>query len=270
MTAPNYNEWEVKSLQARYNAMLGITLDIEQAEKVFLFEKEKNSGSSKYFFSAWEELDYEQVIFQEILTPLQFEHYKSEKKLQLKQIEESLSENDKQYLPQLNAAQERLVYYKEILIPALHKNLRLCNPTQFYYIEKVNFLKSEYRKYLTDAKKQILVEHFRHYKTFQPILLKLSLLEHEQICLYPDYFAFKATMDTPTRAVADYLLEKLSRVADSLSEKLKETMAGLKEFNTHNTAKHLCEIRGWHTMPPVNDKTEELMFTILFDPEKYI
>ena len=85
----------------------------------------------------------------------------SERPIQLKQIEESLIENDKQYLPQLNAAEERLDYYKNILVPSLHKDLKLFYTVFNSEKEKVDFLKSEYKKYLSDAKKQILVDHFR-------------------------------------------------------------------------------------------------------------
>jgi hypothetical protein len=159
---------------------------------------------------------------------------------------------------------------KIIFIPSLRKELftfyNAFNPER----EKVNFLKSEYKIFLTDEKKQILVNHFRHSKTLQPTILKLSLLRHEQICLVPDYFAFKRTFDTATKAVANFLLEKLLRISDNLSDALKQAMNELKEFDTKNTAKHMGEVRGWHVPLPVNDKTEELMFVLLLDPEKYI
>ena len=247
-----------------------IELTKEQAKKVLLYEQEKNSGSSKNFFSTWEELDYEEVKFKEILTSVQFESYMSERADQLKRIEESLIEHDKQYLPQLNAAEERLDYYKNILIPSLRKSLMLFYAVFNSEKEKVDFLKSEYKKYLADAKKQILVDHFRHCKTFQPIVLRLSLLRHEQMCLFPDYFSFKGAMDIATKSVADYLLEKITRISDNIIDALKQTMDELREFNTNNTAKYIGEIRGWHTTLQINNKTEELMFAVLLDPEKYI
>jgi hypothetical protein len=270
MTALHDNEWEIEALQTRYKAMNGIELTKDQAERVFVYEQEKNSGSSKYFFSTWEELDYEEVKFKEILTSSQFESYMSERPGYLKQIEESLIENDKQYVPQLNATKESLVYYKDILIPSLRKNLMVFSTVFNSEKEKVDFLKSEYKKFLTDAKKQILVEHFRHSKTFQPMLLQLSLLRHEEICLFPDYFSFKGSFDTPTKAVSDFLLEKLSRISENLADALKQTMDELREFNAANTAKHIGELSGWHTTLPANNKTEELMFAVLLDPEKYI
>src|SRR5687768_7250904 len=98
MTALHDNQWEIQALQTRYKAINGIDLTKDQAEKIFVYEQEKNSGSSKYFFSTWEELDYEEVTFKEILTSSQFERYMSKRPSQLKQIEESLIENDKQYL----------------------------------------------------------------------------------------------------------------------------------------------------------------------------
>ena len=270
MTVPHDNEWEIKALQTRYKAMNGIELNKDQAEKMLMYEEEKNSDSSKYFFSTWEELDYDEVKFKEILTSAQFESYMSERPDQLKRIEESLIENDKQYLPQLNAAEERLTYYKNILVPSLLKNLMVFSITFNSEREKVDFLKSEYKKYLTNAKKQILVDHFRHYKTLQPILLRLSLLRYEEMCLFPDYFSFKGTMDIATKTAADFLLEKLSRISENLSGALKQTMDKLREFNTNNNAKYIGEVRGWHTTVPINSKTEELMFAVLIDPEKYI
>ncbi len=269
MTALQNDEWEIQALQTRYKAMNDIELTKDQAEKVLVYEQEKNSGSSKYFFSIWEELDYEEVNFKEILTPSQFESYMSERINQLKRIEESLIENDKQYLPQLNAAVEILDYYKNILVPSLSKNLMLIYSFFNSEKEKVDFLKSEYKKYLADTKKKILVEHFRHSKTFQPIVLKLNLLRHEQMCLLPDYLSFKGTMDAATKAVADYLLEKQMRISDKLSEALKQTMDELREFNKNITAKHIGEIRGWHITLAANNKTEEQMFAVLIDPEKY-
>ncbi len=270
MAALHDNEWEIEALQTRYKAMNGIELTNDQAEKVFLYEQEKNSGSSKYFFSTWEELDYDEVKFKEILTSSQFESYISERPKQLKQIEESLIENDKQYLPQLNASEERLDYYKNILVPSLRKNLMLVYTVFNSEREKVDFLKSEYKKYLADAKKQILVDHFRHSKTFQPIVLKLNLLRHEQMCLLPDYLSFKGTMDIATKSVADFLLKKVTRISENLSDAIKQTMDELKVFNANNTTKHIGEVQAWHTTIHIDNEKEELMFVVLFDPEKYI
>lgn len=263
------NDWEVKSLQSRYKETMSIELTDTQAEKVLLYEEEKGSGSSSYFFSAWEELDYEQDTFQKILTPAQFENYLSGKPGRLKQIEESLIDHDQQYLPQLNAADDRIAYYQETLIPALRKDLQLFSSIFSYEREKVDFLKSEYKKYLADSKKRMLVKHYRHNRTFQPTVLKVSLLLHKQACLYPDYFAFKSTMAVPTKAVADYLFERLLRIAENLQDALKDTIDKFKDFNTSNTAKHLGELKGWHAVLPANNSMEGLMFTILFDPEKY-
>lgn len=264
------NDWEITSLQSRYKETMEIELTDNQAEKILLYEEEKKSGSHTHFFSAWEELDYEQDKFQEILTPAQFEKYLSGKPGRLKQIEESLIDHDQQYLPQLSAMEDRVLYCQETLIPALRKDLQLFSSIFNYEREKVDFLKSEYKKYLVDSKKRILVQHYRHNRTFQPTVLKVSLLLHKQACLYPDYFAFKSKMDVPTKAVADYLFERLSRIAENLQEALKDTRDKFKDFNASNTAKHLGELKGWHVFYGANNSTEELMFTILFDPEKYL
>ncbi|SEM00737.1 hypothetical protein SAMN04488505_103117 [Chitinophaga rupis] len=262
------NDWEIRSLQSQYKETMGIELTGHQAEKILLYEAEKSAGTSS-FFSAWEELDYEQDQFQEILTPAQFEDYLSGKPARIKQIEESLIEHDKQYLPQLSAAEDRIVYYQETLIPALQKNLMLFSPVFYSVQEKIDFLKSEYKKHLAYSKKRMLVKHYRHSRTFQPTVLKIALLQHKQACLCPDYFSFKSKMDVPTKAVADYLLERLSAISENLLDALKDTLDQLKDFNTRNTAKHLGELRGWHTTLTIPNNIEELMLTILFDPGKY-
>lgn len=269
MTALHDNEWEIEALQTRYKAMNGIELTKDQAEKVFIYEQEKNAGSSKYYFSTWEELDYEEVKFKEILTSSQFQSYISKRPSQLKQIEKSLIENDKQYLSQLIAAEKKLDYYKNILVPSLRKDLRLFYTAFDSEREKVDFLKSEYKKYLMNAKKQILVDHFRQSKTFQPIVLKLNLLRHEEKCLLPDYLAFKGTFDKPTKAVADFLLEKVLRISKNLSDAMKQTMNDLELFNINNTEKYIDELKGWHTTVNIDNENEELMFVVLFDTEKY-
>jgi phage host-nuclease inhibitor protein Gam len=90
------------------------------------------------------------------------------------------------------------------------------------------------------------------------------------MCLFPDFFSFKATMDYGTKSIADYLQEKINRISEKLSEALKQTMDELREFNKNNTAKFIGEVKGWHTTLAANNKIEELMFTILIDREKYI
>lgn len=265
-----YDESQIRFLQTQYKGTMGIELTDQQAEKVLSYEAEKSSGSSSYFFSAWEELDYEQDKFQEILTPAQFADYLSGKPARIKQIEKSLIDNDQQYLSQLNAVEERMIYYQETLIPALRNDLRVYCSNFLYGKEKVDFLRSEFKKYLADSKRRMLVEHYRHNKTFQPTVLKVSLLLHKQACLYPDYFSFKATMDAPTKAVADYLFERLLRIAEELQNALKDTMDKLKDFSTSNFVKHFGEPQGWHAFYGANNSKEELMFTILFDPDKYL
>jgi hypothetical protein len=132
--------------------------------------------------------------------------------------------------------------------------------------EKVEYLKSEYKKYLDGQKKFILIEHFRHSKTLQPQLLQLSLVNHKLSCLLPDY-SFWVSLEAPTRVIADYLEAKIKRGASMITEDLKDTLQALEEFKKDNTAKHLGEIRGWHMT--VANEEYNLMFLLLLDREKY-
>ena len=260
----NNNEQLIEAVENRYKGTHDIELTKEQAQQIVLYEEDKDFGSGKYFFSQWEELDYDEVMLKKILIPLQFESYMTERPRLLKQIEESLIENDKRYLPQLNAAEERFEYYKNSLVPSLRKNLMYSFSFFNHEREKVDFLKSEYKKYLVDVKKQILVEHFRHSKTFKPIVLRLNILRYEQMLLLPDYSSFRGAMDVPTKAVADFLFEKLLRISDHFADAIKQTKDDLQVFNTNNNAKHIGEVKGWHTTI-IRDEKEELMFVLLFE-----
>lgn len=262
-------EWEINDLQNRYKATYDFEVDTKQAEQILKYEQEKSSGSYKYFFSDWEALDFEQTTFQDILTTAQFKKYLSERPIIEKQIEKSLIEQDQQYVPQLKAAEERLIYYKKTLIPKLRKESIMLSGIFSFESDKVNFLKAAYKSYLTDAKKQSLTQHFRVSRTFQPTMLKLHLLLHEEKCWLPNYISFKATMDIATKTVANYIEEKISSIPENQLNSIKETIESLKEFNVKNTAKHLGESRGWHISIRSNEK-ESLMFMILLHPEMYI
>lgn len=260
------NERKIEVLKVRY-ALDHIDLNPEQAEKIFLFEIEKRSGPHKYFFSIWEEMDFEQATFQTILNEIQFKIYLSNKESWLKQIEKNLIENDNQYLRQLNAAKEKLIYYNKTFIPDLRKYCMPLNLICKIEKEKIGLLKSEYEKYLIDEKKNILIEHFRHSKTFQPIILELSLIRHDFNRLFPDYHSFKTQMDNPTKIIADYLEGRLANISEEIYNSLKNTILKLKEFNKSNTAKNIGEVKGWHLTIKNKEmsKSEEIMFAVLLD-----
>lgn len=61
MTPEDY-KWNINLVKDRNYAL---NLTFEQAEEVFKFEQSKSSYSEKFYFSTWEELDYELSTFYE-------------------------------------------------------------------------------------------------------------------------------------------------------------------------------------------------------------
>lgn len=268
--ASEKDDWELEAIQKRYRATHGLNLTIDQAERVYRYERLRDTPSDKHYFSVWEEFDFEFAIFQNILAPEQVEAYKAKHREQIDFNEQQLVQGDREYAKQVEAAEDLLRYYEIQLLPDLKGQRMIIYPAFFHEREKVDYLKAEYKKYLNDRKKFILVEHFRHSKTLQPLRLQLSLLHHKRICLLPDYNLFRASMDVPTSVIADYLERKLKRRTAAIMELLKDPLQALEEFRKANTAKHSGELkrpRGWHTTA-VNEE-DNLMFILLLDSGEY-
>jgi len=261
------DDWEFEVIQKRYHATHELKLTIEQARQVYEYQQLKDTPSDKHYFSIWEEFDFEFATFQNILTPEQFAAYQTKHQELIRLNEQQTAQQDHEYAKQLDAAIDLLQYYQSRLLPDLQGQRMIIWQAFINEREKVEYLKAEYKKYLDDRKKFILVEHFKHRKTLQPKLLELSLLNHKLFCLLPDYFSFRAHMETPTRVIADYLETKLKRAESMIIEGLKDTSQALKEFRKENTAKHIGEIKGWHVT--IAAEEDNLMFLLLLDPEKY-
>jgi hypothetical protein len=138
---------------------------------------------------------------------------------------------------------------------------------------KIDYLKSEYRRFLYDTKKAILVSHFRHSRTFKPNDLKVSLLRHKLSYVLPDYHSFKHWMDEPTKEVARYLEAKVRYLPRGTEELLTRKFKELSAFVDANIQKHHGDMRGWHVVlghqTPEEQKENQTMVLLLLDEEKY-
>lgn len=261
---PEVKDWEFQAIQRRYQATHGLRLTFEQAEKIYEFEQVKDMPSDKHYFSIWEELDFEYTTFADILSPEQFDTYKLKHQELIRLNEHQLAQQDQEYSSPLESAKELLLFYENTLVPEIAtqrlKFWNIINGEQ----EKIEYLKAEYRKYLTNRRKFILSDHFRNGKTLQPRLLQLSLLNHKMCCLVPDYSSFRASMDQPTTVVAEYLETKLKKVAMRIIDPLNNALKILQERNREHDKN---DIKGWHVT--VANEEDNLMFLVLFDPEKY-
>jgi hypothetical protein len=260
---------EVEYVKDRYHTL---KLTIEQAEKVYQFESDKDTPSDKHYFSVWEEWDYQLTAFREILNDEQFRKYEELIEENAKDYERSLIKEDSEKASDISYHQELLEFYENQFLPDL-LNSPLIDFSWWNDKSKIEYLKGEYRRFLNDSKKEILTTHFRNCRTFKPNELKLSLLRHKLSCVLPDYEHFKHHMDQPTRAVADYIKTKTEYLPRELEHLLIKKYEALKEFNDKKVKQYFADLpNAWHVVIASTDAERNeyrSMGLVLLDKEKY-
>ena len=190
----------------------------------------------------------------------------------IKGFEQSLIKQDQNYVNQLEVVEAQLAYYNEKFLPSIFNDYSLLIPRSDSIRPKIAYLKAEYRNYLENRKKGMYVDHVRNSRSFQPNALKLALMNYQLACMFPAYNLFKGHMDEPTKAVKDFLVEKLWYYSSSIDEKLKAILKELQNFTAEIMTNKPCEIRGWHTTVHLSEKQEQeaqLMCLVLLDRDKY-
>jgi hypothetical protein len=264
-------EWSIKMVRERYQQY---HLSFEQAERVFRYEEERdNVYAGRYSFSAWEEWDYEMSVFREILAPDQLSKYEEVRLEELRQVEQYMTEQDAGKLNDVRYAQERLDYYANSFLPDFQSPAFWQVPILLTERNKVDFIKHEYKVFVHRTKRQILMEHFRQHRLLMPNLLKYSLLWQEVDYLWPNYHAFRAEMDEPTRAVDAFLRAKVLAYEDKASF-LEVKLEELRVSNFNRFEKYYKDgSGGWHVLPAKKSREEAkqdgLMTLLLLDRDKY-
>ncbi|MFC4262648.1 hypothetical protein ACFOWM_07155 [Ferruginibacter yonginensis] len=269
------DNWKFEAIRSRFHAFYGINLTIEQAKEINVFEQEKSIYSEKYYFSIWEEWDYELSTFKKILKPEQFAIFEQNVKNTVENYQQSLIEQDIENLKEIEFNKAAIQYYEEQFLQDFFKDPALYS---FIWLSadkaKIEFLKAEYKKFLNESKKQILIDHFRHNRLFKPNELEASLLRHKISYLWPDYFSFKSQMDEPTKAMSEYLLRKLKYFIEKYDELIVNKLEGLQIFHKNNFEKyHDKRNESLHIVFRKTNSDEEkenrVMSLLLLDQEKY-
>jgi hypothetical protein len=115
------DDWEFEVIQKRYHVTHGLKLTIDQAKGVYEYEQLRDTPSDKHYFSIWEEFDFEFATFQSILTAEQFEDFKKKHEESIRLNEQQVAQQDQQYIKQLEAAKDFLLYYQSKLLPDLER-----------------------------------------------------------------------------------------------------------------------------------------------------
>lgn len=270
------DNWELESIQTRFYELYGIELTNEQAKVINLFEQGKSTYSGKFYLSTWEEWDYELWAFEKILTAEQFSKFEGELQASVKHNQKELMEQDQKSINDIQYHKERIKYYEEDFLaeflndPILYTLGSLSNEKA-----KVKYLKTEYKRYLDDLRMKIISDHFRHYRSFKPKALEAALLTHRLSCLWPDYSYFTSQMDEPTKAIAEYLAQKLTVLTDRYDEILLTKLELLRVFEKDCFDKYYGENRGgWQVTiesktTPEEEKEARAICLILLDKELY-
>jgi hypothetical protein len=271
---PEEYKWHIDLVKSRFEYL---NLTFEQAEKVYLHEEEKMTYSEKHFFSAWEEWDFDLSSFRKILNKGQFQDFEKRHQENIKRYEKSLIENDKPRDTDVNYNKELIDFYINEFLPGFFKS-----KYQQGFLStskenvKIEYLKKEYKKYLTEKRKELLTSHFRYNRSFKPNELELELLRHKVIYIIPNYLYFKQVMDKPTKAISDYLENKFQYLIDTEEKTVSEKFQELKEFNQKCFEKYygkLSSTDAYIIKAPELTSAEERIYNVmtilLLDEEKY-
>lgn len=256
MSAAEEYKWLVGLVQERY-ASLG--LSYEQAERVHAFEQDKSIYSDKHYFTPWEEWDYELSSFRDILTADQLTVYERDQQAIIRGFEQSLLEQDAQMDTDIAFHEAAIQFYRTQLLPGL------LGPAIPMFVglrqdkDKVHYLKKEYQVCLLEAKKGILVNHFRDNRTFRPKELQAALLRHQLWCLLPDYGFFLHRMDAPTKAVAEYVERKAVILLEDARQLIIRKFSELRAFSEANYRQHYGSRTGWHMVQQGADEQTEML-----------
>lgn len=264
-------KWHVQLVQARHQ---GLELNFEQAELLYKYEREKENRSKKYSLTFWEEWDLDFISVKEILTPKQFEIYEPYLKTQIDLHIEQQKTADAKRLNDIGYYTEMFGFYEQYLFPGF-----VNAPVWELYKgtvgegDKIEHLKGNYRLFLNDSKKKLIIDHLRHNRTFSPNELKIGLLKHSIGYLWPNYFAFKQEMDPEVKNIATCLEIKISSLPDEVYNFVNDQLEALRNFNRENSRKHFKIPDGsywaYNYMPDKEFKMGSLMSFLLLDKQKY-
>ena len=263
------NKNAINFVRQRYHQL---NLSIEQAEKVYQFEKLKDIHLTKYSFSTWEEEDFMLDNFQKILDEKQLKKITAWQNKNRQLHEQDLRESDKEEEKYLNYTRALIHFYEETVMPEFLKQKRHVDIAISIDKPKVDFLKQEYKKYLDAQKLNIVTSHYRHNKLFAPNKLQVNLLIHKVKHIIPGYAGFKNHIDKPTKAIADFLIKKYDFIPQQLetffNSKQKEYSKTIEELRS----KYIGETKGGSVTITETEKDKhknQIMQVILMDKQKY-
>jgi hypothetical protein len=269
MTKAEYQSM-IQLAQVRHHAL---NLTFEQAERVYRYEEERDSAAGKHCFSAWEEWDFERSTFKKILSAEQFELYKIDLKENIIHYEQRLRDEDKEKLNLITFYQEECEYLEKHFLQDFLKKPMLLFGWLGNESAKVEYLRSEFRKFLDDSRKAAIVDHIRFNRGLMPNALDALRLYHRIQSVMPDYGIFKRQMDEPTKAVAQFLRAKIQYLPADIEIYLSAKFEELRLFRQTLSRKYFKPVGGWQVPLEVTsneEQSENQVMSILLIDRNYL
>lgn len=244
---PEIPEWDLASVKRHYP---DLNLSDEQAGRIYLFEQgTRQPFTDALQFSVWEEKDYEWDAYRAILSPEQLAIYERGRREAIERHEAALQKSDAaEWKEEIAIWEEMIGWYKETFLPAVRREAMQAPILPFMEQEKIVYLRGAYQQFLHKTHQDTLVRHYRQSRTFQPNLLRLSLLREELLRLWPDHRSFFDWADAATQNMAVYVLERYKGAGSKSAAFFQQKAVEVKERWAAARTRHTGEpvIRGWH------------------------
>lgn len=270
MTKSAEYKWKVELIQDRLQYL---SVTFAQAEQIYLHEQNFSMHGGIHYFSPWEEWDYEETVFGDILSDDQFSVYKARFQKAIKRHNALLIESDNKEIHTINYYTEIIDHYEQKFLPEVFNVPGYLHLSVLAEIQsKIDYLKEEYRKFLADYRREIIINHVRYNKTLCSNKLKSQLLAHKVLYLLPNVFSFKGKMDEPTKSVLMFVKGKLYLIIDEIYNSWKTRLQELSTFNENLRKKYYPEPGPWlfyGQQSADEEKKEEVISLLLLDKNKY-
>ncbi|SDL22057.1 hypothetical protein [Siphonobacter aquaeclarae] len=224
---------QIKGYQERQPEL---ALTFTQAK--FLFENDANIRFRVVPFSTWELLDYEYEIYRQILSDSQFELFETgwkERQQQTKVFIAGSDERESEW--EMGYFADLLRYREDHFWPEI-KQIPFFRVTwPLFEEEKTTLLRASYRRYLEETIAERIARHFRDFRRFAPLRLRLVEVKNDLERLQPHYGAFYRRSDEAVRAVFDFLRKQIESWDEESLPELDQVIQKWEEFEREAFAK---------------------------------
>lgn len=252
-------KWKMNQRKLEFKSRFEIDLTEEQAEKIFKIES-NIPAKDEYgkYYSDFEKLDKELVLYKQILEPEQFEKYKPHHDGLFGNIVDSLvKSNNKHHSIQLDRVKNYIVYYVKNVLPHLSVvRSEMEQSLNDYQRKLIKEIRAYYFSKLEERKADFVVQHERYNRNYCPNELEVFMKRQELAkvnCNISLLYNCQASKDLMTIAMQEQL-KKVRNKLEGVYNKLNEFQIEYyeKSGGTYGI--------GWHFNVPLKEGEEHLRY----------